>query len=117
MLGLVNNLRFRARLVARAAAFTAVGVVFAVTGLAFLTGALWVLLESYEGALFAWTVIGIVYLIFGLIFLVIAGRGNRNSPVVPVTQAPTQSVEPFLQMAEAFAVGMQAGRRARRPRN
>lgn len=116
MSGLVTNLRSRARHMARAAALSVIGVVFALTGLAFLTVALWVFLDSYEGALFAWTVIGIIYLILGLCFLLIAGRGNRSENTLPTTKAPEQSVEPFLQMAEAFAVGMQAGRRARRPR-
>lgn len=114
MFGLVNNLQSRARQMARAAAFTAVGVAFALTGLAFLTGALWVLLDSYEGALFAWTVIGIVYLVVGLCFLLFARRGDAKTPAMPAAQPPVQTVEPFLQMAEAFAIGMQAGRRARR---
>lgn len=116
MPGLVSNLRHRARHMARAVAFTIIGIVFAMTGLAFLTAALWVLLASHEGALVAWTVIGVIYFIFGLCFLLIAGRRSGPSHVVPQHQHPAQSVEPFLQMTEAFAMGMQAGRRARRPR-
>lgn len=117
MTGLISDLRSRARLAARAAAFTIVGVVFALTGLAFLTVALWVLLANYESTLVAATVIGLMYLFLGLAFLLIGGS-KKTVPVQaqPAAQPPQPSVDPFLRMAEGFAMGLQAGRSARRPR-
>jgi len=119
MTGLMFDLRNRARLAARAAAFSAVGVVFALTGLAFLTVALWLALAIYESAVLASAVVGVLYLVLGLIFLMIAGRGKQRPMQVPQQQPPLATegpYDPFLRMAEAFAVGMAAGRSARRPR-
>lgn len=116
MPGLVSDISIRARLAARAAAFTVAGIVFAMTGLAFLTVALWVLLATYEGVLAAWTVIGLMYMALGIAFLVIAKRRHPAlPPVAPIE--PVQPIEPFLRVAEAFAVGLNAGRAARRPRD
>lgn len=117
MTGLVSDFRRRARLAARAAAFSAAGIVFCVTGLAFLTVALWVLLAAEQGVLAAWTVLGLLYLVLGAAFMLLAGRKDNTTPVAPIAApTPAQGAEPFLRMAEAFAVGMQAGRDARRPR-
>ncbi|MBR2573199.1 MAG: phage holin family protein [Loktanella sp.] len=119
MTGLVADFRRRARLAARAAALSAAGIVFCATGLAFLTVALWVLLAAHQGVLAAWTVLGLLYLALGTGFMLTAARKDRRVPPQPVTAPPpppADSAEPFLRMAEAFAVGMQAGRRARRPR-
>ncbi|MBR2655292.1 MAG: phage holin family protein [Loktanella sp.] len=119
MSGLMIDLRSRARLAARAAAFSAVGVVFALTGLAFLTVALWLALAIYDSALLASAVVGVLYLVLGLIFLMIGGRGKAPPVQMPQQQAPFATdgpYDPFLRMAEAFAVGMAAGRSARRPR-
>ena len=115
MPGLVSDIGIRARLAARAAAFTAAGVIFAMTGLAFLTVALWIMVATYESALAAWTVIGVMYLALGLAFLMMAKRRHPAlPPAAPIT--PVQPIEPFLRVAEAFAVGLNAGRAARRPR-
>ncbi|MBQ1203101.1 MAG: phage holin family protein [Loktanella sp.] len=119
MAGLVHDLQDRARLAARAAAFTVVGVVFALTGLGFLTVALWLALAEYENALMASAVVGVVYLVLGTVFFLIAGSRRARS-VTPSQQAAPPPMagdyEPFLRMAEAFSVGMAAGRAARRPR-
>lgn len=116
MTGLVADFRRRARLAARAAALSAAGIVFCATGLAFLTVALWVLLAAHQGVLAGWTVLGLLYLALGTGFMLTAARKDRRVPPQPITAPPpTDSVEPFLRMAEAFAVGMQAGRRAHRP--
>ena len=115
MPGLVSDISIRARLMARAAAFTVVGVIFAATGLAFLTVALWVLLATYESAIVASAVVGLMYLILGIVFMVLAKRRHPALPPVTPIQ-PVQPIEPFLRIAEAFAVGLNAGRAARRPR-
>ena len=117
MTGFLSDLRSRARVAARTAAFTVAGVIFALTGVAFLTVALWVLLASYENTLVASTVIGLMYLLLGICFFLL---GSRSKPTVvaprPTPQAPPKTDDPFLRVAEAFAVGLQAGRSARRPR-
>ncbi|MGX0978243.1 ABC-type multidrug transport system fused ATPase/permease subunit [Roseovarius sp. MBR-51] len=110
--GIVSHLRRRARNAARAAAFTVAGVVFGLAGLGFLTVALWILIATYESALVAHTVIGALYLVLGFCFLAL-GSQSTDAETAP-EQPPAK--EPLLQVAEAFAVGLQAGRSARAPR-
>lgn len=112
MNGLVSHFRRRARNAARAAAFTAAGVVFGLTGLGFLTVALWILIATYESALVAHAVIGALYLILGFCFLALGGQ-STDAETAPEQPAPKS---PLLQVAEAFAVGLEAGRAARAPR-
>jgi small-conductance mechanosensitive channel len=113
MRGLVDQVRRRARNAARAAAFTVAGVVFGLAGLGFLTVALWILIATYESALVAYAVIGTLYLILGFCFIAL-GAQSTDAEAVPTEPAPK---DPFLQVAEAFAVGLQAGRAARAPRS
>jgi apolipoprotein N-acyltransferase len=120
--GLIFDLRSRARLAARAAAFTVAGVVFAMTGLAFLTVALWLGLAQYQSALFASAIVGAMYLVLGVVFFLLAGkkrlRAQHGVHPAPITGQPPVAgqYDPFFRMAEGFAVGMAAGRAARRPR-
>lgn len=116
MTGFLSDLRFRARLMVRAAAFSVVGMVFCAAGFAFLTAALWVMIATYEGALAAWMVLGFIYILLGICIMLIAQRPvRRHRRAAPPPPPAAQGAEPFLRMAEAFAVGMQAGRNARRP--
>lgn len=117
MMGFVSDLRFRARLMARAAAFSVVGLIFCTAGFAFLTAALWVLIATHEGALTAWMVLGFAYVLLGICIMLVGQRPvRRYRRMAPPPPPPVaQGAEPFLRMAEAFAVGMQAGRNARRP--
>lgn len=113
MRGLVAQVRRRARNAARAAAFTVAGVVFGLAGLGFLTVALWILIATYESALVAYAVIGTLYLILGFCFMAL-GAQSTDAEAALTEPAPK---DPFLQVAEAFAVGLQAGRAARAPRS
>ncbi|ARE84535.1 putative Actinobacterial holin-X, holin superfamily III [Roseovarius mucosus] len=113
MSGLVSHFRRRARHAARAAAFTVAGVIFGMAGLAFLTVALWILIATYESALVAHAVIGALYLLLGICFLAFGGQ-STDAETAPQPAAPK---EPLLQVAEAFAVGLNAGRAARAPRS
>lgn len=113
MSGLVSHFRRRARNAARAAAFTVAGVVFGLTGLGFLTVALWILIATSESALVAHSVIGALYLTLGFCFMALGGQSTdaETAPHQPAAK------DPFLQVAEAFAVGLQAGRAARTPKS
>lgn len=116
----VSDVKDSARATARAAAFSALGTTFALIGLGFLTTALWMLLASHESALFAATVIGALYCAFGFGFLALGSRGtgdkrHRSSGTkrgMSDADAPPPR-DPFLQLAEGFAIGLQAGRSAR----
>lgn len=113
MSGIVTHFRRRARNAARAAAFTVAGVIFCLTGLGFLTVALWILIATYESVLVAHAVIGALYLVLGFCFLALGGQ-STDTEAAPEQPAPK---EPLLQVAEAFAVGLQAGRAARAPKS
>lgn len=118
---LASNVKDSARAAARAAAFSALGALFALVGTAFLTVALWLLLESQEGALFAATVIGALYCAAGFILMAVGMRGRSTmsshgfsaDSAAPTGKAANTPREPLVQMAEGFAMGMQAGRSAR----
>lgn len=117
---LVSEVKSRARDTARAAALSALGALFAIVGLAFLTGALWLLFACLETPLFAATVIGALYCGVGLTLLAFGMRGKSGTARRPTSHADLASHEaearhrePFLQMAEGFAMGLQAGRSAR----
>ena len=117
MAGLFSGIRTRLRDAVRSAAFGVAGVVFGLAGLAFLTAALWILLATYESPLVAFTVIGVLYLVLGFCFLALGtrqsdthsrdDRGGETRPPSPAAR------EPLAQIAEGFAVGLQAGRSAR----
>jgi hypothetical protein len=94
------------------------GVIFGLTGMAFLTVALWIVIASHESALVAYLVLGALYLLLGFCFLAFGGQKTDAHPA-DNTANPTQpqSREPILQVVEAFAVGLQAGRAARPPRS
>lgn len=113
MSGIVSHLRRRARNAARAAAFTVAGVVFGLTGLGFLTVALWILIATYESALVAHAVVGALYLVLGCCFLAL-GRQSTDTDTAPEETPPK---DPLLQVVEAFATGLQAGRAARSSRS
>ncbi len=116
MTGFLTDLRIRARLMVRAAAFSAAGIIFCTVGFAFLTAALWLLIATHEGAMTASLVLGFAYFLVGLCIMLIGQRpASRRRRATPPPPTAAQGAEPFLRMAEAFAVGMQAGRNARRP--
>lgn len=118
MTGLLNGIEARARQAARSAAFATIGVIFAMIGLGFLTAGLWILIAAYEGALIAFVAIGALYLILGLCFLALGRQPGGTPPAAdrPVAAEPPAQKDIFVQIAEGFATGMQAGRAARDPR-
>ena len=117
---IASDVKDSARATARAVALTTLGAVFALVGTGFLTLALWLLLASMHTTLFAATVIGAIYCAVGFLFLAF-GSGSRSSvaPSTPefssgrTSSAANDTREPLLQLAEGFALGMQAGRSAR----
>lgn len=119
---LVSDAKHTARATARAAAMSVLGTIFAMIGLGFLTVALWLLLAAQEGALFAATVIGVLYCAVGFMILALATRGksktHHTSPTHAHSAHPSHPAHPdgrapLMQLAEGFALGMQAGRSAR----
>lgn len=117
MQGFLNGIETRARQAARSAAFAMIGAIFALIGLGFLTAGLWIVIAAYEGALIAFVAIGALYLILGLCFMALGRQPADASPEAPRPAAdPPAQKDPFVQIAEGFATGMQAGRAARDPR-
>ena len=113
----------QARQTARSAALTVAGGVLCLVGLGFLTAALWIVLATEYGALIAALVLGGLYLILGGAVLAF-GREPQSRvrpearPVMPQEPpaAPPRPSDPWLDLAEGFARGLQAGREIRRDR-
>ncbi len=125
MPGIANRLKARARNAARAAALSVMGAVFGLVGLAFLTVALWILIAEYESPLVAFTAIGALYLVLGFSILALGGQksgsgsdhGESGHHAASSVHGAPEPREPFVQLAEGFALGMQAGRAARERRH
>ncbi|RFP91054.1 phage holin family protein [Rhodobacteraceae bacterium 63075] len=126
MTGFVSAIQDRARQAARATAFSVMGVVFGLVGLGFLTVALWIVVANHESALVAYSVIGGLYVVLGFILLALGAQtggspdtghrsGHRHDTRDHAPEAPAK--EPLVQIAEGFAVGMQAGRAMREERD
>ncbi len=96
---LLEGIRTEVRTAARRAGFSALGALFLVAGLGFLTVALWIVLATTQGAFTAALVTGALYLGLGLVLLALAGRHDRTSP------QPMQ----MSALMEAFMVGFTAG--------
>lgn len=121
MIGMVSAMSDRLRRAARATAFSVMGVVFGLVGLGFLTVALWIVLAAHESALVAYAAVGALYVVLGFCLMALGAQKGRgpdttapNAPGRP-PQAPTK--DPIVQMAEGFAVGMQAGKAMRERRD
>ncbi|SEP17483.1 hypothetical protein SAMN04490248_13216 [Salinihabitans flavidus] len=117
MTGVLSRIRARAR----AAAFSVVGILLGLVGMGFLTVALWIFIDSREGALVAFTVIGGIYAVLGFVFMMFGahvsasgGDERASDPGAPTHEEPPQ--DPWVRVAEGFAIGLQAGRNARDPR-
>lgn len=120
MTGLLAGLQADARLLARSVAFSAAfgfaGIVLLVAGLVCLTAALWIAIALFHGTMVAFVTLGLIYCGLGALFLALSMRRPRGTvyPPPPVAAAPPRA--PLVQIAEAFAIGMEAGRAARGPR-
>lgn len=122
MAGFVSAIRSRVRQTARATAFGVMGVVFGLAGLGFLTVALWIVLASHESALVAHSVIGALYVVLGFCLLALSAQpGGQQAPPrndeADASSASPAEKEPLVQIAEGFAIGMQAGRAMRERRD
>lgn len=115
---MLSGLKNRARNAARAVALTTAGVVFGIVGLGLLTVALWILVAAHEGALIAFAVTGGLYVVLSFIFIALgtSSGGPPGNPVHDPHTAPPPQKEPLVQVAEGFAIGLQAGRAARETR-
>ena len=119
MQAFVDRLSNRAKAAARSAALTAFGMLFCVVGVGFLTAGLWQWLAINYDGLTASLVVGAGYIVAGVGVLLVAPRAAAPQPEEPKihhSRATAAGTEPFFQMAEGFAAGMQAGRAARRGR-
>jgi hypothetical protein len=110
-MGPIREVERRAEAFSHRLLLEAVGSILAVIGLAFLTTAGWLVLELQGGAIFAATVLGGAYFGLGLILwaAAITHRVRSKPP------SPADPYEPFINMAEGFAAGLEAGRAARNP--
>ncbi|GAW35147.1 hypothetical protein RA2_02207 [Roseovarius sp. A-2] len=117
MTGFFSTMGARLRNAARATAFSVMGVVFGLAGLGFLTVALWIVLAVNEGVLVAYTVIGALYLVLGFCLMALGAQGggaDEPRSAAPPSEPPK---DPLVQLAEGFAMGMQAGRAMRERRD
>jgi hypothetical protein len=121
MIGFLSTMGARLRDAARATAFSVLGVVFGLAGLGFLTVALWIVLAVHEGVLVAYTVIGALYLVLGFCLMALGAQGGgADEPrrAAPQSEPPSEPPkDPLVQLAEGFAMGMQAGRAMRERRD
>ncbi|KAF0677281.1 hypothetical protein [Profundibacterium mesophilum] len=111
----------RARLVARRIVFGIVGALFLGAGLAFLTVALWLLIELALGPILASVALGMLFFGTGLLVLFL---GRRPVPAPPASAAPARAVPPApgprrplaagTGLLEALLLGIEAGRLIRR---
>ncbi|MGX0877065.1 hypothetical protein ACSSV4_001749 [Roseovarius sp. MBR-154] len=122
MAGLLSTMGARLRNAARATAFSVMGVIFGLVGLGFLTMALWIVLALHGGVLMAHMVIGAFYFILGLCLMVLGAQGGGTAAPREQTRSreqtppPEPAKDPLVQLAEGFAMGMQAGRAMRERR-
>jgi len=117
MTGFFSNMGARLRNAARATAFSVMGVVFGLAGLGFLTVALWIVLAVHEGVLVAYTVIGALYLVLGLCLMALGAQGGGADEPRRADPPSEPPKDPLVQLAEGFAMGMQAGRAMRERRD
>ncbi|QYX57792.1 phage holin family protein [Roseovarius sp. SCSIO 43702] len=121
MFGIIEDAKDRARRAARAAVVATVGGLLCLVGLGFLTAALWIIIEMEYGPLMSALVIGGLYLVLGGAMLAFGRNSQSEASPEPLHEAqvpppPPPPRDPFFQMAEGFAMGLQAGREARRGR-
>ncbi|SEM48193.1 Putative Holin-X, holin superfamily III [Roseovarius tolerans] len=117
MTGFFSTMGARLRNAARATAFSVMGVVFGLAGLGFLTVALWILLAAHEGVLMAYTVIGALYLVLGFCLMALGAQGGGAEEPRRAAPPSEPTKDPLVQLAEGFAMGMQAGRAMRERRD
>ncbi|MEO3416388.1 phage holin family protein [Roseovarius sp. CAU 1744] len=114
MAAIFQNLSGEVKVAVRSATFTAFGILFCLAGTVFLSVALWQFLAVEISALAASLGLGAIYLIAGLLLLLLAPNRHRDDEEHRrAADENATTFEPFFQMAQGFAAGMQAGRAAR----
>lgn len=102
----------------RGAAYSLVGVVFILIGVAFLTALLWMVLVELRDARFAAQILGFGFVALGFILIGIGKLISRlRIAAVPPPMMAAGPRGPLLQLLEGFLVGLQAGRRSHRDRH
>lgn len=104
----VTDIKDRARETSRTVALSAFGFLCLIVGAGFLTTAAWMLLEQWQGRLFAAVVLGGLYAGVGLIVMALAGLKTSDSR----KPRKTDDAEAILKMVEGFLTGLNAGRQA-----
>ncbi|WP_294620871.1 phage holin family protein [uncultured Roseovarius sp.] len=121
MIGMFSAMGDRLRRAARATAFSVMGVVFGLVGLGFLTVALWIVLAAQESALVAYAAIGALYVVLGFCLMALGAQKGQSpdntAPEAPERTRQDPTKDPIVQVAEGFAVGMQAGKAMRENRD
>ncbi len=117
-MGLISAVKHRSARAVKRALMRAVGAVFLLVGIAFLTSAGWIVLAEAYSTLFAALIISGVFLGIGLILLGIAATSRERreydaedallrdpaAPPAPGTMSP---------LAEAFIIGLNAAQAVR----
>ncbi len=109
---MLQSLQYTAQRAAKRAALSTLAGLMMIVGLGFLTTALFLLIASTQGALFATAVIGAIYFGLGLILMAVALPSRRHVPQHPPAMHTTASM--IAQVTEGFVTGLNAGRAARR---
>lgn len=115
MIAAISRFKQSLRDALRSAVWLTIGALFMLVALAFLTAALWLLIARADDALIATTVVGALYFVLAVVLLALGARGGRKE-AAETTAAEAEAEfkrQPLVQIAEGFAVGMQAGRAAR----
>tara|TARA_R110002051_G_scaffold1008_1_gene4873 strand:- start:6866 stop:7204 length:339 start_codon:yes stop_codon:yes gene_type:complete len=100
--------------VARKAALFSASALLATVGVAFLTGAAWLLLVELRSPLFAATVIGSVYVGLALVGLGIASSSSDRTVVPHDRTHDLNGLSPLQLVVVSFLQGIEQGARSKR---
>lgn len=109
---MLQSLQYTAQRAAKRAALSTLAGLMIIVGLGFLTTALFILIASTQGALFATATIGSIYFGLGLVLMAVALPSEHHVPRHSPMVHPTASL--VAQVTEGFVTGLNAGRAARR---
>lgn len=119
---MLSGLKNKARQAARRTALGGFGLILALTGLGFLSGAAYMFLLTQTDAITAALVMGGVFMGLGFIFIALASAGqdeeDDRSEAVAKAKLPEAEHSPLTPVAVAFLDGVHQGmavRRAQRP--
>lgn len=99
---------------ARKAALFSASAILALVGVAFLTGAAWVLLVELKSAVFASTLIGVIYLGFALIGFAFAMSSAKRPTEQEAAAQNLSGLSPLQLVVVSFLQGLEQGARNKR---